>query len=175
MITGRELQRDEIDDIWDIDRSELIENIYRYENGELVLMPERFNVRGWPRGEAESTMLHLLDCFDRGGWFYALFDDDRLVAVVVLESKFIGKHREQLQLKFLHVSSGYRDQGLGRRLFEMAREKAREWGARRLYVSATPSEHTINFYRRRGCAVTGEPDPELFALEPEDIHLECEI
>jgi predicted N-acetyltransferase YhbS len=175
MITARELQRDEIDDIWDIDRSELIENVYHYEHGELVLKPERFDVRGWPPGEAESTTLHLLDCFDRGGWFYGLFDEDTLVAVVVLESKFIGKHGDQLQLVFLHVSNGYRDQGLGKQLFEMAREKARAWGARRLYVSATPSEHTIDFYRRRGCIVTNDVDPELFALEPEDIHLECTI
>src|SRR5580704_18139112 len=73
-----------------------------------------------------------------------------------------------------HVSNSYRNRGLGTQLFELARATARERGAKRLYISATPSEHTINFYLRLGCAVVEEPDPELFELEPEDIHLECD-
>ena len=80
-----------------------------------------------------------------------------------------------LQLLFLHVGQAYRDLGLGRRLFGIAKDMAGQKGARRLYISATPSEHTINFYLRLGCIVTREPDVELLALEPEDIHLECSI
>jgi hypothetical protein len=53
--------------------------------------------------------------------------------------------------------------------------KARELGARRLYISATPSENTVRFYLRRGCRVTDDVDAALFALEPEDIHLEFDI
>ncbi len=32
----------------------------------------------------------------------------------------------------------------------------------------------VNFYLRLGCTVAAEPDPELFELEAEDIHLECD-
>lgn len=42
-------------------------------------------------------------------------------------------------------------------------------------ISATPSENTVNFYRNLGCEVTSEIVPELFELEPEDIHLEYTI
>jgi len=98
-----------------------------------------------------------------------------LIAIAIMESRFIGKPRDMLQLLFLHVSRARRDQGLGKRLFEMAKIVARQIGAKRLYISATPSEHTINFYLRLGCIVTREPDVELLALEPEDIHLECSI
>ena len=87
----------------------------------------------------------------------------------------VGQPPDQLQLKFLHVSNGYRDQGLGRRLFNLAAEEASRRGARRLYISATPSEHTIGFYLGLGCSVTAEPDPDLFALEPDDIHLAYRI
>lgn len=76
---------------------------------------------------------------------------------------------------FLHVSQAYRGQGLGKRLFELSKEEARQRGAKRLYISATPSEHTIDFYLRLGCTVTQELDAELFALEPEDIHLEFDV
>jgi len=175
MIVERALRRDEIDQIWSIDRGEVIENIYILVDGELTLKPDYYDVCGWPPGEGKTYTPLLIDCYDRGGWFYGVFEDGRLAAVAILESKFIGEPRDMLQLKFLHVSRAYRGQGLGRQLFGKAKEVAVQRGARRLYISATPSEHTINFYLRLGCTVTRQPDPELFALEPEDIHLECAI
>ena len=173
--SGRELTRSEVSRYWEIDRREVIENIYYLVDGELVLKPEHYDMRGWPTGEADLYTPLFLDCFDRGGWFYGLFDGDQLVAAVVLESKFIGPRKDLLQLKALHVSRHYRGQGLGRLLFELASDKAYSRGARGLYISATPSEHTVNFYLRLGCRITLTADPDLFALEPEDIHLECAI
>ena len=174
-LAARELTRSEVTRLWDIDRREVIENIYYFENGGLVLKPEHYDMPGWPPGEAELYDPLLLDCFDRGGWFYGLFDGERLVAAAVLESRFIGPRKDLLQLKALHVSCAYRDQGLGRQLFQLSKSKAASLGARGLYISATPSEHTVNFYLRLGCMLTPSPDSELFALEPEDIHLECPI
>src|ERR1700731_16153 len=139
-----------MEQVWNIDRSEVIDKIYHLKNGTLVLRPEHHDVRGWPPGEAEKYTPILLACFDRGGWFYGEFDHERLIGVAVLDSKRIGKYKDQLQLEFLHVSNSYRNKGLGARLFNLARSKARERGARRMYISATPSEHTIKFYLRLG-------------------------
>ena len=172
MITGRTLQRDELTVVWSIDRREVIDNTYRLGDGVLKLRPDYFDMQGWPPGEDALYTPILLDCYDRGGWFYALFDGVQLAGVAVLESKFIGAPADMLQLKFLHVGRAYRGQGLGRQLFLRAAEVAHEHGARRMYISATPSEHTINFYRGLGCVLSPEPDPALLALEPEDIHLE---
>ncbi len=171
---GRKLLREEIEHVWNIDRSEMIDNLYRFENGTLVLRPRHIDVPGWPPGEAEKSTPILLDCFDRGGWFHGAFEGTELVGVVVLDNKPIGKQKDQLQLKILHVSRSYRNSGLGTQLFERAKAAARERGAARLYISASASENTVNFYLRLGCAVAAEPDPELFELEPEDIHLECD-
>jgi len=173
MLDGRELQRDEIETVWSIDRSEWIENVYALVDGELLLRPDPFDLQGWPAGEQQCYTPLLAACYERGGWFYGLFDEARLVAVAALENKLIGARHDLLQLKFLQVSRPYRGQGLGKRLFELAAGRARAQGAGGLYVSATPSEHTIDFYLRRGCRLIHEPDPELWALEPEDIHLEC--
>src|SRR5215471_20387423 len=175
MIEGKDLSRDEISKVWHIDRSEVIEAVYYVVNGTLILKPEHYDVKGWPPGEAEKYTPILEACYDRGGWFYGLFDDQKPVGVVVLDSRLIGKGNEQLQLTFLHVSSAYRDKGFGKQLFLSAATAARKRGAKSLYISATPSEHTINFYLRLGCKVVSEPDPELFALEPEDIHLEYDL
>jgi predicted N-acetyltransferase YhbS len=171
----RLLQCDETPLIWQIDRREIVQNIYVLQDGKLVLKPDYFDIQGWPPGEAELYTPILLDCYDCGGMFWGAFENDTLVGVAILESKFIGSKRDTLQLKFLHVSRAYRKQGLGSRLFKIALEKARTLGAKKLYISATPSENTINYYWRLGCALATEIDPELFALEPEDIHLEYVI
>jgi len=175
LITGRQLLREEIERVWSIDRSEVTDNIYYFENGRLVLKPEHYDIPGWPAGETEKYTQLLIECFDRGGWFYGLFDGAILIGATILENKFIGQQKDQLQLKFLHVSQPYRGQGLGKQLFELSKVIARQKGAKRLYISSTPSEHTIDFYLRLGCTVTQELDPELFALELEDIHLECDV
>lgn len=171
----RFLERDEIRLIWQIDRREIIHNIYYLRDGKLVLVPEYFDMQGWPPGEAEHYTPILLDCFDRGGTFWGAFENGKLVGTAILESKWIGVDHDTLQLKFLHVSRGQRKQGLGTRLFQLAVDHARSLGAKKLYISATPSENTINYYMRLGCVLATEIDPELFALEPEDIHLEYVI
>jgi len=172
-IALRPLARDELGLVWTIDRSELIEATYRLEDGALVLRPDPVDVRGWPPGEAEHYGALHEACYDRGGTFLGAFDGDRLVAAAVLDTVPRGAQRDQLQLAFLHVSRDYRRQLLGTRLFEKMRTLARAAGARYLYVSATPSENTVRFYQRRGCILAPQPDPELLALEPADIHFIC--
>jgi predicted N-acetyltransferase YhbS len=171
----RLLQRNEIPHIWQIDRREVIENVYYLREGKLVLEPEHYDMQGWPPGEAEVYTSHLLDCYDRGGTFWGAFENNALIGVSILESKFIGSQQDTLQLKFLHVSRDFRKRGIASTLFNLAVETARDLGAKKLYISATPSEHTINYYLRLGCVLATEIDPELFALEPEDIHLEYVI
>ena len=171
MITFRPVARGEVAQAWTIDRSEVIHNIYVLMEGKLVRKPAYFDAKGWPPGEPEQTTPYLLDCFDRGGWCWGAFDADQLVGVAILESKFIGAAKDQLQLKFLHVSSAYRQHSLGKQLFELARAEARTRGARLMYVAATPSESTIHFYHRRSCVLIEQPDHYFVARDPEDIHL----
>jgi hypothetical protein len=40
-----------------------------------------------------------------------------------------------------------------------------------MVVSATPSGNTVRFYLGRGFEPTADPVPELFALEPDDVHM----
>jgi predicted N-acetyltransferase YhbS len=168
----RKLNRAELTDIWTIDRSEVIDRVYYCENGELVLRDEHYDVPGWHPDQIKRDSVALLDCFDAGGSFFGAFEDGELVGVCVLESRFIGQSKDQLQLTFLHVSQRHRANGLGRALFQEAADEARNIGARSLYISATPSENTVRFYQSLGCRLAKEVNPELFALEPEDIHLE---
>jgi GNAT superfamily N-acetyltransferase len=168
----RNIGRDEIGRIWqEIDRRELVRNIYRVKNDELFEEKVDFDVKGWPPGEERKYMPLLQECYDRGGFFHGAFHNEKLIGVVVLESKLIGKRKDQLQLKFLHVSRDFRRKGLGTKLFLIAANEARKRGAKQLYVSSCESKNTVDFWLRRGCVITDDLDEELYRLEPEDIHL----
>jgi predicted N-acetyltransferase YhbS len=167
----RRLTRDEIELIWTIDRSEIHHHTYEVRGGRLVRSPNYFEVPGWRPDAAEKETPVLLDCFDRGGTFLGVFDAKALIGMSVLESARVGRAHDQMQLAYLYVSRAYRGRGVGMQLFEAAVSSARESGANALYVSATPTENTVDFYRNRGCVLAPEPDPKLLAAEPDDIHL----
>jgi ribosomal protein S18 acetylase RimI-like enzyme len=100
---------------------------------------------------------------------------DRLIGIAVLDGRRIGINLDTLDMYFLHTSNGYRRRGVGEELVRLVRDRATELGARRLYVSSTPSANSVNFYQRRGFGLASEVDPELFALEPDDIHMEMPL
>jgi GNAT superfamily N-acetyltransferase len=167
----RLLTRDEVELIWTIDRSEVHHYTYELREGELVRVPNYFEVPGWrPDAAAKETPV-LLDSFERGGTFVGVFDAEALIGMSVLESARVGRGREHMQVSYLYVSRAYRGRGVGMRLFEAAAAFAREAGANALYVSAAPTENTVDFYLNRGCVLAPEPDPALLAAEPDDIHL----
>ncbi len=74
-------------------------------------------------------------------------------------------------LATLHVSRTHRRRGVASALWEAGVALAREAGARSLYVSATPTGSAVGFYLGRGCQLADPVHLELFANEPEDIHL----
>ncbi len=76
-------------------------------------------------------------------------------------------------LVLLHVSNGQRRGGVGQALWNAATSVARNSGASAMYVSATPTGSAVQFYLKQGCQFAGPDEivPELFKLEPDDVHL----
>lgn len=167
----RPLERAEIEKIWTIDRSEVHHHLYQLQEGVLVRIPSYFEIPGWDPDQIEHDEPVLNECFKRGGTFIGMFDDEQLVGVAVVDTVPLGENGDQVQLKYLYVSRDYRGKGVGARLFRASVDIARRRGAKRFYISATPTENTVHFYQKMGAVVTLTPDPELYALEPEDIHL----
>lgn len=171
----RVLRKEEIEKIRNIDRSEIVEQIYYLRDGKLTLEDEFYHIKGWNPSELEQSIKHLYDIYDRSGTLLGAFDRNRLIAVSALDSKFIGREKDQLQLYFHHVDSQYRHKGIGGKLLMQVTEKAKKLGAKKLYISATPSKNTVDFYMHIGCRLASELNPELYRLEPEDIHLELTL
>jgi predicted N-acetyltransferase YhbS len=174
----RLLKREEIIRLSEIDRSEVIDHIFQYREGNLILIEESCVIPDWNQwttDEIGRLSANLQELFDNGGFVFGVFDNQRLVGIGALDSKFIGRKKDQLDLAGLWVSSEYRRKGVATKLLFLIKEKAKGLGAKKLYISATPSLNTVTFYLNRGAKITSEIDAEKFKLEPEDIHLEMKI
>jgi predicted N-acetyltransferase YhbS len=171
----RQLSGDEATKLRAIDRSERIEAIYYHRDGKLELEEEFYDMKGFPPGELDKLVERLILLYRRGGCIIGAFDRSEIVGMAAVENILRGEKRNRLKLDILFVSAVYRKQGIGRMLVELAKENARKMGAGQLYISATPSKNTVDFYLNLGCRITNTIDPELFGLEPEDIHLELDL
>jgi GNAT superfamily N-acetyltransferase len=158
-----------------IDRSELVEEAYSLREGHLSLRPERWDVKGFPPGELEALVGRQRRLCAAAGVLLGAFEDGRIAVTASVEWKLRGPARDRVKMDILFVSAPFRGRGVARELVERSTEVARGMGASFLYVPATPSRHTVDFYLRRGARLAAVVDPELFATEPEDIHLEIPI
>jgi GNAT superfamily N-acetyltransferase len=171
----RPLAEGELGRIWGIDRAEVSTHTYIVQERRLRAIPEHVEVHGWPREQIATDMLLLSACFQRGGSFIGAFEGDLLVGVTVVDSVWLGAAKDRLQLKYLYVDRRVRGCGVGAALFRQAQAVALARGARELYISATPTARTVDFYLSRGSRLAEPPDPALYALEPDDIHLVCPV
>jgi len=166
----------------DIDRSEEITIGYRVEGGKLVSEPVDRKRPRWDEAMLERQRVRTQELLERGGQAVGAFAVDpeapgreRLAGFATLGHSFRGPAQDYLHLDLLYVSRAYRRHGLASRLMEEIERLARERGARRLYISATPSGSAVNFYFSRGAHLAETPDPELHAMEPHDIPLMLEL
>lgn len=171
----RTLNRSEIENVRNLDRREIVKQVYYLDNGQLKLKNKFYDIKTWKADELERSIEHLYEIYDGHGCILGAFVEGKLIAVSALDSEFFGKNRNYLQLYFFHVDSRYRELGFGKKLLKRTIIKAKELGAKKLYISATPSQKTINFYLSMGCELTSEVNPRLFELEPEDIHLQLPL
>jgi ribosomal protein S18 acetylase RimI-like enzyme len=171
-ITYRPFVLADLPHIYDIDRAERIDMLYIQHGTQLEERHGNFDSPNWLEGDGEHSyrahQAHAEELLTSGAIALGAFDGERLVGVAML----VQHLRPGIaQLAWLHVSNGYRDNGIGKRLTDELDRIAKDGGDTEIVVSATPSEHTVRFYMARGLRPMAEPFPELFELEPEDIHL----
>ncbi len=172
MISIRHMKSSELDRIAEIDRSEHVTQCYVYKDGALELRDVDWQVPRWTADELEASMRAWRPFVDRGGTMLGAFVGRALVGFAIYHPRLT---EDMAQYAVLYVSKDYRRQGIGSALTERVIGLARAGGARKLYVSATPSVATVEFYRSHGFEPTGEPNQALLELESEDIHMTMEL
>jgi len=172
-ITYRALAREEINQIFEIDRSEIIEEVYYLHKGQLVLKQEHREISDWDY--KESRIPDQMEMYDVGGFIYGAFDGARLAGFGTISSDLIGEGKDTIRLASMYVGCGYRKRGIATAIFNVLKEKAADFGGKKMYVTSDTSRNAVLFYMSVGFKVSAEPIPEAFEEEPEDIHMEMEL
>jgi GNAT superfamily N-acetyltransferase len=172
-ITYRPLLPEDLARLGDIDRTERIDTLYVQRGDQLEERAGDWSAAAWSTdGEGEHSVAHQRAECERylaaGALAMGAFAEEKLVGIGIVKPHL---RPGIAQFAFLYVSDGYRGCGIGGRLSDELDRLAREQGDTSMVVSATPSLNTVRFYRGRGFAPTSHPLPELYELEPDDVHM----
>jgi GNAT superfamily N-acetyltransferase len=160
-----------------IDRSEHVDVEYRVVDGELVTRPVTMaDVPAWLPGDGPYSLGELTafacSALRRGGVLLVAEIGRATAGTAIIVPQF---EPPMAWVSLLHVSRLARRRGVAAALHERMVALAREAGATSLYVSAVPTGSAVGFYRSRGFRLARPVHPELFAVEPDDIHLRLDL
>jgi GNAT superfamily N-acetyltransferase len=169
----RILEAEEMLRIGEIDRSQHVTQDYVWSPGGLELEDVDWHVPRWSvDGDHAHSVRGCLKAWQpflgKESVIVGALDEEKLVGLAVYRPRLSA---DTAQLAILHVSNGYRRQGIGASLVEEVVRLARSNGATNLYVSAAPSRPTVKFYLKQGFRLAEHVNKELYEMEPEDIHM----
>ena len=147
------------------DRFQEVQNVWRMENGRLVLKLQPFTETWSPEQRREKAGEILSGRYIT----FCAFEADAVVGEIMLLPEL---NENRLIIDSFHVSRAYRRRGIGRRLVEAAAEYARGRGASALYASCCSAEETIAFYKAMGFRMREHPIPSCVEEEPFDLQME---
>ncbi|NND03502.1 MAG: GNAT family N-acetyltransferase [Acidimicrobiia bacterium] len=178
-IVIRTLEPPDIELLRQIDRSEQLDVVYAVVDGVLEARPDDFFVPSWDLvGTGEHSIQAKLDQWrpyvEGGATLIGAFVAEEIVGLALVERNL----RPGLGwLALFYTTRSHRRSGVGKALWAEAVSIVHDGGATAMYVSSAPTGSAVGFYMSRGCrlATTDEIVPELFELEPEDVHLICPL
>ena len=176
-ITYRQLAAHEAERMLEIDNSIPIERVWRKKGG---VGEKQWITVNWgqdsdyPDGN-ENHLAALKETFEQGGYVAGAFDGQKLAGFCSVNRNLFGSEHKYALLDQIFISNGYRGMGIGKTLFFMAVEQAKQWGADKFYICAGSSEDTLNFYTYLGCENAKEVNQALFEQDENDIQLEYDF
>ena len=174
-ITYRPLNPNECHRIKEIDASQFIQRAYREEDGRRVLVDISYQDPTWPEGyEAHLEALHAT-LSEKGVAIGAFSEEDILLGFISLNRPFFGKTCHHVLLDQLFITLSHRRKGIGKALFLLAVEAARDWSADKLYICAGSAEETVNFYFALGCKEASEIHLPYYEDDPRDFQMEYDL
>lgn len=175
-VSYKELKKAEIDVALfaSFNRYQDVKKCWRKENGEWILKEIAFTEQ-WGSDEYEYLIKCLQNTIKSGGTVFGAFHNNVLVGFASIENQFFGLKKEYLQLSSIHTSYESRGMGIGKNLFSLVCEKAKEMGAQKLYISTHSSQESQAFYKAMGCVEAMEYNAKLVAEEPCDCQLEYSL
>lgn len=155
-------------------RHQAVSKCWRKIDGQWCIRDIAF-IDDWSPEDYAFLVKCLKNTANTGGLVLGAFSEHMLKGFVSVESGFLGKEHEYLDLSSIHVSEDMRFQGMGRELFTRAKQWAKKQGAKKLYISAHSAVETQAFYHAMGCVEAKEYNKAHVEQEPCDCQMECEL
>ncbi len=176
MIQYRELCEDEIDRelFRGFIRRQNVTKCWRKQEGAWRIKDDPF-IDDWSEKDYQTLIVCLKHTLSEKGFVYAAFCDNCLKGFASVEAGVFGEKQKYLDLSCIHVSEDLRGMGIGRTLFDAAKEWARKNGAEKLYISAHSAVESQAFYKAMGCVEAKEYNQKHVEEEPYDCQLECAV
>lgn len=155
-------------------RRQDVKKCWRRVEGTLTLLPIAY-IEDWDLTERRETAKEILEELQRGGFAYGALCEGKIVGFAVLAAALFGTRKRYMDLSLFYVSEPFRRMGIGKELFLLACQGAKNAGAEKLYISAHSAEDSMAAYRNLGCVEAMEVNRFLAEKEPCDVQLEYVI
>ena len=152
-------------------RRQEVTHCWRKRDGRWTLLPIAY-VEDWDLEGRRRRAENILRSVKDGDPAYGAWVQGRLIGFVQLSGPRFGRRKQYIDLARFHVSLPYRGRGIGKALFHLACQGARELSAERLYISAHSAQETMAAYHALGCVEAEEIYWPLAKKEPCDVQLE---
>lgn len=152
-------------------RTQIVTDCWRRVEGQWVIKSDPF-IDDWDGEDFAFLVECLRNTVKTGGLLYGAFINDKLKGFVSVEAALFGSEGQYADLTSIHVSRDVRGLGIGKNLFEAAKEYAGKRGAKKLYISSHSAVETQAFYKAMGCTEALEYDRRHVEREPFDCQLE---
>lgn len=152
-------------------RRQEVTHCWRKRDGQWRLLPIAY-VEDWDLAGRRLRAEKLLRSVQAGDRAYGAWSEARLIGFARLAGPLFGSRSQYVDLAQFHVSAPFRGQGIGRELFRLACQGARELGAEKLYISAHSARESMAAYRALGCVEAEEICWPLAKKEPCDVQME---
>jgi len=171
----RKLVAEDCTRINDMNPSQFITRAWRVVNGKRQLVEINYHDSDWPNGyehhfnSLRATVLsegEAIGAFDKSG---------KLIGFATINRKVFGETFNYVLLDQLFISLEYRNKGIGKKLFFIIADIAREWQADKIYICAGSAEETVAFYFAIGCHEAVEINKKLYESDPRDFQLEFQL
>lgn len=155
-------------------RYQKVERCWRKDDGIWVLKDNPY-IEDWNNEKKQQIINELYICKQQGGIVLGALYNNNLIGFSSVGTTLFGKYQQYLELIMMQISHGYRNKGIGKKLFVLTVKKAKEKGAKKLYISANSSEESQGFYRAIGCVEVQEINIQIAYNEPFDCQMEYDL
>ena len=171
----RKLTLEECEYINQMDPSQYIGKAWREVDGKRQLIDINYQDCDWPNGY-EYHISHLKETIlNKGSAIGAFNKNNKLLGFATINPKLFGEKYNYVLLDQLFITSECRNKGIGKKLFMISANVAREWNADKIYICAGSAEETIAFYFAVGCKEAKEINKELYESDIRDFQLEFSL